>query len=496
MHAIRGSVLLMALLSPAIAGAAQFDAARERIHDAMREDNLPSIAVGVAHRGRIVWEEGFGYANQEKRRPATAHTVYSLASLSKPFTATAMMIQVERGKLDLDRSINDYLGEAKVVAHVGDARDATLRRLANHTSGLPMHYRFFYEDEAAARPSMDESIRRYGHLMAAPGESYNYSNFGFGLIEYAIERSSGRSYADFIRHEVFEPLGLRHSTVNREPDLGDEVAVRYARDGSVLPFYDFDHRGASAVFASVHDMLRFGMFHLKDRLPEQRPILADRTIEQMWVASADDAEVPDGKGRRGIGWALLDIYDLDRVGHLGDMAGVSARFSLFPQHDLAVILVANAADARLQPIEAAIVHELLPQTRGAEHAGQIDAALVGTWHGNIDTYAGKVPVELVVGSNGRVQIHIGTDGAVAADDVAIGADGELQLNAVRAQIPTDDARRHPHLSYFKLKLRGEILGGSATAIARPLAGRVGDALPYWIELRRAPMAPADPVTRE
>src|SRR5689334_12896661 len=121
----------------------RFDSVRAFIHERLVEDVLPSIAVAVAHQGQIVWEEGFGWADREKRILASSHTMYSLASISKPITATGLMILRERGVLDLDRPIDDYLGEAKVVARVGDAEMATVRRVANHTSGLPLHYHFF-----------------------------------------------------------------------------------------------------------------------------------------------------------------------------------------------------------------------------------------------------------------------------------------------------------------------------------------------------------------
>ena len=119
-------------------GADQFDPVRERIAKGLVDTNLPSIAVAVARDGQIIWEQGFGWADRENRVPATEHTTYSLASISKPITATGLMVLRQRGKIDLDKPANDYLGEAKLVARVGDAAGATVRRVANHTSGLPL----------------------------------------------------------------------------------------------------------------------------------------------------------------------------------------------------------------------------------------------------------------------------------------------------------------------------------------------------------------------
>src|ERR1700731_2390422 len=115
-----------------------FSAVRELIRARLVEQSLPSLAVAGAGNGTILWEEGFGWADRENRVPGTEHTMYSLASISKPITATGVMVLKEQGKLDLDRPINEYLGEPKLKAWIGDAAEATVRRVANHTAGLPL----------------------------------------------------------------------------------------------------------------------------------------------------------------------------------------------------------------------------------------------------------------------------------------------------------------------------------------------------------------------
>ncbi|MBI1922919.1 serine hydrolase [Candidatus Poribacteria bacterium] len=132
-----------------------FNGVRDLIRAKLVELGTPSLAVAVAQNERIIWEEGFGWADRENRRPANEHTMYSLASISKPITATGLMVLKERGTHDLDRPINDYLGEARLKAWVGGADDATVRRVANHSSGLPLHYHFFLEDEPYRRPPID-----------------------------------------------------------------------------------------------------------------------------------------------------------------------------------------------------------------------------------------------------------------------------------------------------------------------------------------------------
>ncbi|RIK39179.1 MAG: hypothetical protein DCC58_15680, partial [Chloroflexi bacterium] len=194
-----------------------FEKTRNLIQERLLENSLPSLSVAVAHRGEAVWEEAFGLADRERLAPATPDTMYSLASISKPMTATGLMVLVERGLIDLDTPINAYLGDTPLVGRLAGASAATVRSVANHSSGLPMHFQFFYADEQRRRPAMSETIRRYGNLVTEPGERYQYSNLGYGVLDYLIERVSGKRFADFMREEVFLPLGMFHTSVDIGP---------------------------------------------------------------------------------------------------------------------------------------------------------------------------------------------------------------------------------------------------------------------------------------
>ena len=219
----------------------RFDSVRALIRQRIVDGSVPSISVAVAQHGKIIWEEGFGWANREEQIPATKNTMYSLASISKTMTATGLMTLVQAGKVDLDKPINDYLGDAKVTARIGDANDATVRRVANHSSGLPFHYQFFYSNEPYQKPSYDETILRYGNLVTIPGEHYQYSNLGFGIIGYVLSRVSEVSYPDFMRQAVFLKLGMTHTSIGLGPGLEKFQAIRYDSKGVPIPSFDFDH---------------------------------------------------------------------------------------------------------------------------------------------------------------------------------------------------------------------------------------------------------------
>jgi len=451
----------------------QFASARALIHTAITDSGVPSIAVAVSKGGKVIWEEGFGWADRERRVAATEHTMYSLASISKPVTATGLMVLVERGKVDLDRPANDYLGLGKLTGLAGDASLATVRRVANHTAGLPLHYMFYYEGAGDAVPTMDEAIARYGILINPPGSFYQYSNLGFGVIDHIIERMSGMRYEDFMRSEVFLPLGLTRTSINLDPALEPYAAVRYDPQGHPVPFYDFDHRGASAVYASAHDLLRFGMFHLKDRLPDMKRILRDSTLDAMHASTTGIAG-----SEYGVGWRVTpDENGLLRVSHSGGMPGVNTILALYPSEDLAVVVLANTTGSAPFRIASEIVGTLVPRYADSLKARRARAKppepakwamptqLAGEWTGTVRTWDGTVPFTLTFQADGDVVAKLGDQHRALLwepewqDSVFTGRFG--------GRMPTPDAGRHPHSILLTLTLRGGVLSGQASAQTIP-----------------------------
>lgn len=463
-----------------------FDSVRAFIRKQMVERNVPSVAVAVARDGRVIWEEAFGWADRENRIAATPHTIYSLASISKPITATGLMILKERGKIDLDRPVNDYLGESKIKVRVGNPADATVRRVANHTSGLPLHYQFFYEDEPYRAPSRDETIRRYANSVTAPGEKYQYSNLGYGILDYVIERVSGKGYAEFMRTEVFQPLGLTHMSVDIGQGLEKQQAVRYGADGLPIPFYTFDHPGGSAVYASAHDLLRFGMFHLKTHLPDQKPIISDQAIDEMHQPTV----VTGPTAGYGIGWSS-GIYPGNHraVAHSGGMGGVATILHLFPQDKIAIVVLTNSSSPAPFLISEEIVATLMPdaarkppaQNPMSEPVFKPTGELIGVWKGSVHTYKEEIPFTIEIKPDGDVHTRMANQLRTLLNRVDF-KDGYL-TGQMMSDIGTEDANRTRYVLSLSLKLRGDVMNGAMTAQSMP-AKRVGNALTHWVELKK------------
>ena len=463
---------------PAVA-ADRFDPVRALIRKELGEKGAPSIAVAVARHGKILWEEGFGWADRENRIPANEHTVYSLASVSKPITATGLMVLKERGRIDLDRPVNGYLGDSKLRARAGG--EATVRQVANHSSGLPLHYQFFYEDEPYRPPPMDETIRRYGNLITPPGERYQYSNLGYGVLDYVIARASGKTYEDFLRDGVFQPLGMTRSSVGLRQEKHN--AVRYGADGLPIPFYDFDHRGGSAVWASAHDLVRFGMFHVKARLAGQKAILSDAAIDEMQKPTAWQRK---GSGY-GVGWSVEENLKYRMVSHTGGMGGVSTSLALIPSEKIAVAVLCNASTPLPHRIRREIVRLLLPsqnepaEERRTKPVFRPPKELAGAWSGAVQTFKGELPFTLDIRESGDARVQLGKGQETLLGD-PVWREGRLE-GRLSGDIGTEDANRRPYFLSVTLYLRGPVLNGAMTAHSLP-GRRVGNALTHWVELRK------------
>src|SRR4030042_530378 len=156
--------------------AGSFSEVREKILGLIGEKTVPSLSLAVVKNGEIIWEEAFGLASLEKQVKAFPETLYPIASATKPFTATALMILVERGLVNLDKPANDYLGRTKLRTYEGEASPATARRILHPTTGIPMYWRFYNAGSSRQRPPFEPTLERSGWPFAQPGERPTHSN--------------------------------------------------------------------------------------------------------------------------------------------------------------------------------------------------------------------------------------------------------------------------------------------------------------------------------
>jgi CubicO group peptidase (beta-lactamase class C family) len=473
----------------------QFRNPRRCIKYQMERRNVPSISVAVAKGGEIIWEESFGMADLERGIEATPQTMYRLASISKVITATGLMVLVERGLVDLGQPADLYLGDVQLRAYQGNASDVTVERILHHTAGLPPYWATYWEDELDERPDLPEMIRRYGIVVRPPGERFMYtSNLGFGIIEYIIERTSGDPYAEFMRSEVFEPLGLPRTAVITAPYDESYIAREHNGDGDVFPFYEMGSRGSNSVFASAHDLARFGMFHLKDHLEDQTQILQDETIDLM-QNSVDPAS------NYRLAWAVQERHGYRLVRHGGASTGTRTSLWLVPSEDLVIAVLANGEMAQTPVVCDCIMAALFPEyassltfgrSSGSSSSQQAppeipEDSLVGVWEGELTTYEQNVRLRLTYEAGGDVSLSVIDRPGV--EDQAVKPTGNpprFRNGVFTARfpitVPTGDAARYEHWMYVRLWFAASKLSGYALAEAQGYSYN----LPSFLELSRRP----------
>lgn len=467
-------ILLLAAFAAAAAGEAaartpeKFQAAERTALQAIRDGKTPSVAIAVAENGKIAWENGYGWADQERKIAATPGTLYSLASISKPITATALMTLVQAGKIRLDDSANSHLGRARIRSSDADADAVTIKQLLNHTSGLPRYLQYYFAGEDGSPPSADETIARYAGIVTPPGSVFDYSNLGYGILGYVISRASGMPYETYVEHSVLRPLELNGMRVGTAANTAT-AAKRYSDAGAALPFYETNHPGASAIFASAHDLVRFGMFQLQDPMSGRKQVLSDQHIAAMHVPSA----TIDNNLGYGLGWRVHDRPDGNRViAHTGSMPGVSTILLLVPHRDIALVVLLNAKSiGSRDAIVDSVMAAMLPSwTAGAVWPREVTSAFVttpslsGRWTGSVSTYEGAVPLSLSIRESGEVFVSMAGRGETAARDVQLAGGWLIGKAAVTLPIP-DAFRRHAATIAFRLRQSDGVLSGHVAAVA-------------------------------
>ncbi len=290
--------------------------------------DVPGASVVVVHGDRVVLAKSYGLANLEEHVVATPDTHYRLASVTKQFTAAAILTLAGRGKLSLDDSLRRWLPSMPAYA---DA--ITIRHLLTHSSGL-----IDYEDVMPASttvPLRDADVLR---LLATqtttyfpPGSSYRYSNSGYSLLSLIVEKASGRSFADFLRDEIFLPFGMK-TTVAHEEGISTVVnrAYGYSREGNSWRRTDQSMTSAvlgdGGIYTSVDELV-----HWLEALDHGR--FAEASVPRV---ATDKPGV-----RYGYGWRISEVDGRRVVAHTGETIGFRNAVIRFPDEKLSVVVLTN-----------------------------------------------------------------------------------------------------------------------------------------------------------
>jgi CubicO group peptidase (beta-lactamase class C family) len=486
-----GRLLLVGVATLAFATtcqAEQFERIRDRIRHYVEKDGVPSISIAVVKGDKIVWEEGFGWADVEKRVRATPRTAYMLASVSKPITSTILMLLAERGRVDLDRPANDYLGHHKIRSRLGDASRVTVRQLLLHTSGLPNYYETFYADEKDTPRSVDFLLGQYGWTMI-PQERFHYSNLGYTLLGEIAARVTGKTFAVLAKQELFAPLGMEQTFVPTDIQRPKGVAVRYRTDGTRLPDYITAQVPAADLHSSAHDLALFALLHLK---AGKKRLLSDKAIDAMWK---HPVRIQGFNYDYGWGWSIgVDAKGRRHLFHGGGSAGCDAHLCLLPEKNLAVAILVNKTrkwpgTAVTQDLLDLTLADLLSEKVKDVHLefgedrpnrSRFASEVRGVWRGTIATPKQALSITLTFKDSSEVTAILGKQEETPVKEVKYV--DRIFLGRIQGDLGVEDAARRPYDLDWHLTIVDGRLCGILYAIGRENAR--GLELPYWAELKR------------
>jgi D-alanyl-D-alanine carboxypeptidase len=309
---------------------------------------LPGLAIGIVHDQTLVWGRGFGWADVERREAATPDTLYRIGSITKLFTATAILMLRDAGKLGLDDPVTASLPWFAMKQTSPEGGPITIRHLLTHTSGLPREAAFPYWTDDRFPTVEDIRARLPMQECPLPTESrWKYSNLGATLAGEVVAAVSGEPYADFIRRHILEPLGMSATLVESPRPGHQRLATGYERwlpGRKRTPWSITDLRGLTAagnMATSVTDLARFAMLQLRGGAAGGAQILSGRSLAEMhrvhWLE-------PEWQAGWGLGFRVLRIRGKTFVGHGGGVRGFRTELRICPADKIAVIVFINADD--------------------------------------------------------------------------------------------------------------------------------------------------------
>lgn len=323
------------------------------------QPNTPGASVAVIRDGRIVFKKGYGLANLPEKTPADDHTNYRLASVTKQFTAMAIMILKERGRLAYDDPVKKFFPD---FPKVGER--ITVRHLLTHTSGVIDYEDLMPSDLTVPLKDRDvlELVQAQQGVYFTPGTEHRYSNTGYALLALIVERVSGQDFATFLSENIFKPLGM-DGTVAYEKGVSTVSRRAYGYKQTETGFVDADQSLTSAVlgdggiYTSVMDYYRW------DQALYGTKLVSRKTLEEAFTPArlADGTTVPYG-----FGWRLDERGGTRVVHHNGRTTGFNTAVRRAPDRRLTVIVLANRTGEGAEHIADALLDWLLSHPDGPE----------------------------------------------------------------------------------------------------------------------------------
>lgn len=405
------SILLIGLLLLQLTGCASmpkrpenitrgdYDSTKEYItrliKNEMKQQDVTGLSIALVDDQRVIWAEGFGFADEANKVAATPGTIYRAGSISKLFNAIMAMQLVEQGKLDIDKPLQTYLPEFSVKSRFPDAGPITPRTLMTHHSGLPSDLAKGMWTKHPEPFENDVKLLRDEYIANPPNYVLSYSNLGVTILGHALERVAGRDYAAYMEASVLGPLGMNHSAFSQAANLSPlgAKAYRSGQPAEELPLRDVPAGGLNT---SVLDLSRFMEMVFAGGKSGERQIIKPETLAEM--LRPQNAGVPlDFDFRIGLAW-MLGGNDIRNAGPVAQHGGATlnhrSQLIVLPEQKLGVVVMSNSATAGgvVNKVATEALTLALEAKSGIKQPEQIDTSGAGEGsmsQEELQSYAGR-----------------------------------------------------------------------------------------------------------
>jgi CubicO group peptidase (beta-lactamase class C family) len=462
----------------------------------MKQHKVTGLSIALVDDQRVVWAQGFGYADKQRNIPADPDTVYRLGSISKLFTAMAAMQLAEQGRMDIDRPLADYLPGFSIRSSFAPLAAITPRNIMTHHSGLPVDYlKGMWSRKPVPFADLKKQIRDQ-YVASPPGQVFAYSNIGMTLLGDAVSQVGGEEFSAYVNRQLFVPLGMSRSSFTARAEAPG-LSKAYRNGQEEAEEFGLRDVPAGGLNLSVLDMSRFMAMLFDGGRADGRRIVAADTIAEMWRPQNEGVPL-DLNFRVGLAWMLGGLGGMDIQGggpvahHAGGTVNFNSQLIVLPRHKLGVVVLSNtggssvvvnriATEAIKAALEAKTGIRQPPEDEAIGGASELPAetlqSYVGTYAtlvgpvkvsyegGRLQARGGNVSFRLVPGADGRLRLQYRLLGLMAID---IGDLGRVGIS--REQIAGHDVLvGHTHDQEM---LVGERL--SPTPLPAPLAAYLGE----------------------
>ncbi len=323
----------------------------EAVRVQLKEQKIPGLSLGVMRDGKIIKATGYGLANVELNVPVTPPSIFQTGSVGKQFTATAVMMLVEEGKLGLDDTITKYFPEAPAAW-----KNVTVRHLLTHTSGIPdyggeestmgkgvINFRQDYTEE--------ELVRKFSAMPMdfQPGEKWKYSNTGYVLLGVLVHRVTGKFYGDFLQERIFQPLGMTSTRIISEADIIPNRSSGYRLVQGELKNQEWvspslNTTADGALYTNVLDLAKWDASLYTEKL------LKRASFDQMWTP----VKLNSGKTYHyGFGWDVGEVNGHRLLSHDGAWQGFTMSIFRYVDDRLTIVVFTNLDENSSRPADIA-----------------------------------------------------------------------------------------------------------------------------------------------